>query len=88
MIKNIDLFEGKPDCSLSAYIHEDGTVRPCVIVCPGGSYRYHAPREAEPIADILAVTCTAILFSVQFRHAKRIMQDDTTAVAETDVHSK
>jgi hypothetical protein len=43
---------------------------------------------AEPIADILAVTFTAILFSVQFRHAKRIMQDDTTAVAETDVHSK
>jgi putative MATE family efflux protein len=43
---------------------------------------------AEPIADILAVTFTAILFSVQFRRAKRIMQDDTTAVAETDVHSK
>jgi Na+-driven multidrug efflux pump len=43
---------------------------------------------AEPISDILAVTFTAILFSVQFRRAKRIMQDDTTAVAETDVHSK
>ena len=50
MIKDIDLFPTKPDCSLSAYIHEDGVVRPCVIVCPGGSYRYHASYEAEPIA--------------------------------------
>ena len=24
--------------------------RPFVIVCPGGSYRYNAPREGEPIA--------------------------------------
>lgn len=50
MFKDIDLFPSKPDCSLSAYIHEDNEVRPCVIVCPGGSYRYHAAREAEPIA--------------------------------------
>ena len=51
MFKDIDLFPTKPDCSLSAYVHsEDETVRPAVVVCPGGSYRYHAPREAEAIA--------------------------------------
>ena len=50
MITNIDLFPNKPECSLTAFTHDDSTVRPAVIVCPGGSYRYHAPREAEPIA--------------------------------------
>ena len=50
MITNIDLFPNKPECSLTAFTHDDGKIRPAVIVCPSGSYRYHAPREAEPIA--------------------------------------
>lgn len=50
MITKIDLFPNKPECSLTAFTHDDGITRPAVIVCPGGSYRYHAPREAEPIA--------------------------------------
>lgn len=51
MFKDIDLFPNKPECSLSAYIHnEDSSLRPAVIVCPGGSYRYHAAHEAEPVA--------------------------------------
>ena len=50
MITKIDLFPDKPECELTAFIHDDDTVRPAIIVCPGGSYRYHAPREAEPVA--------------------------------------
>lgn len=51
MFKNIDLFPNKPECSLSAYVHEeDNALRPTVVICPGGSYRYHSSREAEPIA--------------------------------------
>lgn len=52
MIKNIDLFPDKPECSLTAFIHEeDSAPRPTVIVCPGGSYRYQSTRESEPIAS-------------------------------------
>ena len=50
MFTDINLFPDKPECSLSAYIHEDNEIRPAVVVCPGGSYRYHASYEAEPIA--------------------------------------
>ena len=51
MFKNTDLFPSKPECSLSAYIHEeDSSLRPAVIVCPGGGYNNLSAREADPVA--------------------------------------
>ena len=48
-------------------------------------YKYLLPRllanqtmavyTAEPVADAIAVTCTAILFSVQFRKALRKLEE-------------
>lgn len=43
------------DCKneLTGFIHdedEDDFKRPCVIVCPGGGYRYITPHETEPAA--------------------------------------
>ena len=35
---------------LDAYLHEDGSARPCVIVAPGGGYRRCSPSEGEPVA--------------------------------------
>lgn len=35
---------------LHAYLHEDGTARPCMIVAPGGGYRYCSTGESEPVA--------------------------------------
>ena len=32
---------------LHAYLHEDAVSRPCVIVLPGGCYRYCSPAEGE-----------------------------------------
>jgi Na+-driven multidrug efflux pump len=37
---------------------------------------------AEPVADVLAVTFTAVLFSFQFRKALRGMRDSNKAVEE------
>ena len=34
-----------------------------------------AVYTAEPVADAIAVTCTAILFSVQFRKALRKLEE-------------
>ena len=34
-----------------------------------------AVYAAEPVADAIAVTCTAILFSVQFRKALRKLEE-------------
>lgn len=42
-------FGFRPD--LVPYIHEDGTVRPCVIVVPGGGYSFVSPSEGELVAD-------------------------------------
>lgn len=33
-----------------SYVHEDNTVRPCMIVVPGGAYRYVSSSEADPVA--------------------------------------
>lgn len=35
---------------LTAYLHEDETVRPTMLVCPGGGYTAHAAHEGEPVA--------------------------------------
>ena len=35
---------------LTSYLHEDGEVRQCILVLPGGAYRYCAPGEGEPVA--------------------------------------
>ena len=41
---------------LTGYLHEQledqpgRDKRPCVLVCPGGAYRFLSPREADPIA--------------------------------------
>lgn len=52
MMTDINIFPEKPEVSLYAYVHDEKSEpRPAVIVCPGGSYRYHAPREAEPVAN-------------------------------------
>ena len=39
-----------------------------------------AVYTAEPVADAIAVTCTAILFSVQFRKALRKLEEDKRAL--------
>ena len=52
MMTDINIFPDKPEVSLYAYVHDEKSEpRPAVIICPGGSYRYHAPREAEPVAN-------------------------------------
>lgn len=33
--------------NLMPYLHGDGTVRPCMIVCPGGGYTHVSPAEGE-----------------------------------------
>lgn len=41
---------------VKGYLQEDHDrlvrhkVRPCLILCPGGAYRWHSPREADPVA--------------------------------------
>lgn len=42
-------FGFQPD--IVPYIHEDNTVRPCVIVVPGGGYAMVSPTEGELVAD-------------------------------------
>ena len=53
MISNvISLHPDFADNTLTTFIHdEDRTLRPAVVVFPGGGYHMLAPREAEPIAD-------------------------------------
>jgi len=49
----IKLRAGNPNVTLTTYVADDekGTKpRPCVIVCPGGSYTYCAHHEGEKIA--------------------------------------
>ena len=36
--------------SLRLYLHDDEEVRPCVLVIPGGGYRYVSPSEGEIVA--------------------------------------
>lgn len=36
--------------SLRIYLHEDGEMRPCVLVIPGGGYRMVSPTEGEIVA--------------------------------------
>lgn len=55
----IDLSLTNPKVYMQAYLHEDysgrystlwqKTVRPAVLLCPGGSYYHHSPQEAEPL---------------------------------------
>ena len=35
---------------LTSYLHEDGGDRPCIIVAPGGGYRFVSPTEGEIVA--------------------------------------
>ena len=39
---------------LDAYLIDDGTVRPAVLVCPGGGYGMLAKHECEPVAKRFA----------------------------------
>ena len=43
-----------PDLTFRAAVAPLGTAAPVVLVLPGGSYREHAPHEAEPVAEWLA----------------------------------
>lgn len=36
--------------NLVSYLHEDETPRACMIVVPGGGYRFVSPAEGEPVA--------------------------------------
>lgn len=55
-IQTIQLYEGRPDVRLTAYILDDskemlnGQKRPGIIICPGGGYLNCSDREGEPIA--------------------------------------
>ena len=33
-----------------SYVHEDERIRPCMLVVPGGGYRYVSSSEADPAA--------------------------------------
>ena len=36
--------------NLRTYLHEDGEARPCMLVIPGGGYRFVSPSEGEIVA--------------------------------------
>ena len=36
--------------NLVSYIHEDEKIRPCMIIVPGGGYRFVSQREGEIVA--------------------------------------
>ena len=52
----IQLYEERPDVSLTTYVLADspellkGKRRPAVLICPGGAYLNCSDREAEPVA--------------------------------------
>ena len=53
LLKEIDSRFSDESLSLSIYIsdrNESVSLRPGMLVCPGGGYAYCSPREAEPIA--------------------------------------
>lgn len=56
MIKETIYFSEDKNVRLDCYLHEYSREmpyrkqRPAVIVCPGGGYRFHSAREADPIA--------------------------------------
>lgn len=47
-----------PKCLMHAYIPDVvepvTTLRPSIVICPGGGYRFRSDREAEPIALVFA----------------------------------
>ncbi len=54
--ETLQLYEGKPNVTLTSYILNDsfemqnGKPRPVVLICPGGGYMNCSDREAEPVA--------------------------------------
>ena len=54
--EKIVLWEDKPEITLNSYLIENsdqyrqGEMRPAVLVCPGGAFRFHSDREGEPVA--------------------------------------
>jgi acetyl esterase/lipase len=54
--KTIQLYENRPDVTLTTYtwsdspILMDGRKRPLILICPGGAYLACSDREGEPIA--------------------------------------
>lgn len=56
LTQTLQLYAGRPDVTLTAYILADspellnGKKRPAVLVCPGGAYLTCSDREAEPVA--------------------------------------
>lgn len=52
----LKLHEGRDDVTLTAYVLDNspemlnGTLRPAVLICPGGAYLNCSDREGEPIA--------------------------------------
>jgi len=55
-IQTIQLYENRPDVTLTVYILGDskemlaGQKRPGIVICPGGGYLNCSDREAEPVA--------------------------------------
>jgi acetyl esterase/lipase len=56
LIETIQLYENRPDVTLTTYLLSDspellnGKKRPAVLICPGGAYLGCSDREAEPVA--------------------------------------
>ena len=58
--------------------------RPCIVICPGGGYRFCSSREAEPIAlnfipegfnaFVLYYTCEPKRFPTQIREVAAVME--------------
>lgn len=67
--------DGREDdkaASVTAYLldwgQEEEKKRPAVIICPGGGYWRHSPREGEPIAmEYLAMGCHAFILQYTVR---------------------
>ena len=49
-MKIVEMQLGNEKVRLVGYLHRDETIRPVMLVCPGGGYTAHAAHEGEPVA--------------------------------------
>ena len=70
--KTIQLLEGDPEITLTAYIHDTKqTAQDALLIIPGGGYSFVShDREGEPIAlkfSTLGMMCFELNYSVKER---------------------
>lgn len=88
---------GTEEPSLTAYLQEESEeikmshLRPAVIVCPGGAYRFRSDREAEVIAlTFLAKGCQSFVMNYSVAPAKFpcALTELAAAVATVRTHAE